>query len=94
MNRPLRTLLTVLAVVLALGASSSPGGDLPMLPPTHPANPLDLQVLGADRLKDQHTVQDDGTISGMLIGTVSHSTSLVRPSRGLLQAARSQDQLL
>ena len=35
-----------------------------------PGDLLDIRVLGADELKGQYSVQDDGTISLMLIGKV------------------------
>jgi polysaccharide biosynthesis/export protein len=78
MNPYLLTVWMVLAVVSPLGACSSPGGDLPVLPSTPKMSSyrlgsgdvLDLKVLGADELKGQYPVQDDGTISMLLIGKV------------------------
>jgi protein involved in polysaccharide export with SLBB domain len=78
MNSYLRMVWMVLAVVSPLGACSSPGSDLPMLPSTPEVSPyrlgpgdvLDLKVLGADELKGQYPVQDDGAISILLIGKV------------------------
>ena len=78
MNRFLRIVLTVLVVVLPLWACSSPGSDLPVLSSTQqistyrlgPGDQLDINVLGADELKGRYSVQDDGTISMLLIGKV------------------------
>jgi len=67
----------VLAVILPT-ACSSPGSDLPVLSMTSaistyrlgPGDQLDINVLGADELKGRYPVQDDGTISMLLIGKV------------------------
>jgi polysaccharide export outer membrane protein len=72
-----RIVLTVLAVILPT-ACSSPGSDLPVLSMTSaistyrlgPGDQLDINVLGADELKGRYPVQDDGTISMLLIGKV------------------------
>jgi protein involved in polysaccharide export with SLBB domain len=64
MNRFLRMVLSVLAVVLPLGACSSPGSDLPMLPATPgsssyrlgPGDQLDIKVLCAEEMKGPYTV--------------------------------------
>src|SRR5262245_1644789 len=71
------TMVTVLTMVLPL-ACSSPGSDLPMLPSTSTissyrlgaGDQLDINVFGADELKGRYSVQDDGTISVLLIGKV------------------------
>jgi polysaccharide biosynthesis/export protein len=67
----------VLAVTLVT-TCSSPGSDLPVLPVTSaissyrlgPGDQLDINVLGADELKGRYSVQDDGTISMLLIGKI------------------------
>src|SRR5438128_4564443 len=77
MNPYWQIVLTVLVVVLP-AACSSPGSDLPVLPLTSaiasyrlgPGDQLDINVLGADELKGRYSVQDDGTISMLLIGKV------------------------
>src|SRR5438128_1684804 len=74
----LRMIWTAVMVMLPLSACSSSGSDLPTLPSTPgsssyrlgPGDQLDLKVLGGDELKGPYTVQDDGTISLMLIGKV------------------------
>jgi protein involved in polysaccharide export with SLBB domain len=77
MNRYLPTVVMTLALVLALSACFSPGSDLPVVPETSrtsyrlgPGDQLDIKVLGADELRGPYAVQDDGTISMMLIGSV------------------------
>jgi polysaccharide export outer membrane protein len=77
LNRYWRIVLTVLAVVVPT-ACSSPGSDLPVLPMIStissyrlgPGDQLDINVLGADELKGRYSVQDDGTLSMLLIGKV------------------------
>jgi polysaccharide biosynthesis/export protein len=67
----------VLAVTLVT-TCSSPGSDLPVLSMTSaissyrlgPGDQLDINVLGADELKGRYSVQDDGTISMLLIGKI------------------------
>lgn len=74
----LRKVSILLAVAIPLVACSSPGSNLPELPSTSgvstyrlgPGDQLDIKVLGADELKGQYSVQDDGTISVLLIGKV------------------------
>jgi polysaccharide export outer membrane protein len=77
-------ILILLTLALPLGACSSPGSNLPMLPPAPsasapyhlgPGDQLAIQVLGADELKGPYWVQDDGTISMLLIGKV-HAAGL------------------
>jgi polysaccharide export outer membrane protein len=79
MNRYLRILSVGLAVISSLGACSSPGSDLPVLPSTSPTlssyhlgagDLLDINVFGADELRGRYPVQDDGTISMLLIGKI------------------------
>jgi polysaccharide biosynthesis/export protein len=69
----------MLAVVSAVFACSSPGIDLPVLTSAAPAastyrlgpgDQLDINVLGADEMKGRYPVQDDGTISMLLIRKV------------------------
>jgi polysaccharide export outer membrane protein len=67
----------MLTVVLPV-ACSSPGNDLPVFPSTSaissyrlgPGDQIDVNVFGADELKGRYSVQDDGTISMLLIGKV------------------------
>jgi len=78
MNSYLHIASTVLAIVLPLGACSSPGSDLPVLPSAlavssyrlGPGDKLNIKVLGADELTGRYAVQSDGTISMLLIGKV------------------------
>jgi polysaccharide export outer membrane protein len=78
MNRYVRMVLAALTILLPLAACSSPGSDLPPLPPTTDLSSyrlgagdrLEIKVLGADELAGQYTVQDDGTIRMLMIGKV------------------------
>ncbi len=78
MKSCLRIVLMMLAVVLPLGACSSSGSNLPVLPSTlavspyrlGPGDQLDITVLGANELTGRYTVQADGTISMLLIGKI------------------------
>jgi polysaccharide export outer membrane protein len=77
LNSIRRTLLTILATAL-VAACSSPGSNLSELPSTPPissyrlgpGDQLDINVFGADELKGRYSVQDDGTVSMLLIGKV------------------------
>src|SRR5258707_4405775 len=68
----------VLAIVSALVGCSSPGSNLPTLPPKPdlssyhlgPSDRLGVKVLGADELAGEYLVQDDGTIRMLIIGVV------------------------
>lgn len=78
MIRVVSLLLIALTLILQLSTCSAPGSNLPMLPPSPTTasyhlgqgDQIDVKVLGADELKGQYTVQDDGTISLMLIGKI------------------------
>jgi polysaccharide export outer membrane protein len=78
MNLYLRMVLSMLAIILPVGACSSSGSDLPVLPSTlavspyrlGPGDQLEIKLLGADELAGRYTVQTDGTISMLLIGKV------------------------
>src|SRR5262249_44003918 len=73
-----RTLWAALMVVLALASCSSPGSDLPPLPPKADISSyhlgagdrLEIKVLGADELAGQYSIQDDGTLRMLMIGEV------------------------
>lgn len=76
MQSYLGTFSKVLALLWLLGACSSGGlPELSSAPPTAPyrlgpGDQLDIKVLGADELRGPYVVQDDGTISMLLIGKV------------------------
>jgi polysaccharide biosynthesis/export protein len=78
MNPYVCILWTVLMLLLPLAGCSSPGSDLPLLPPKPdvssyhlgPGDRLEIKVLGADELAGQYSVQDDGTIRMLMIGQV------------------------
>jgi polysaccharide export outer membrane protein len=65
-------------VALFLLVGCSPGRDLPVLSAKPdvssyhlgPGDRLDIKVLGADELNGQYSVQDDGTIRMLMIGSV------------------------
>src|SRR6267378_8416145 len=79
MNRYVGMVWGALTILLPLVGCSSPGSDLPPLPPTTDLSSyhlgagdrLEIKVLGADELAGQYTVQDDGTIRMLMIGEVS-----------------------
>jgi polysaccharide export outer membrane protein len=83
MNRVARVALAAVAILLPLAGCSSPGSDLPPVPPTQnlasyrlgSGDDLDIRVLGANELNGRYIVQDDGTIRMLMIGRV--------PARGL-----------
>jgi polysaccharide export outer membrane protein len=67
-----------LAILLPLAGCSSPGNDLPPLPPTPdvssyhlgPGDKLQIKVLGGDELAGEYIVQADGTVRVLMIGEV------------------------
>lgn len=67
-----------LTIILPLASCSSPGSDLPPLPPSQdssmyhlgPGDKLVIKVLGADELNGQYEIQSNGTIRMLLIGEV------------------------
>jgi polysaccharide biosynthesis/export protein len=73
-----RIVRAALIALLPLAGCSSPGSDLPPLPPKAdvssyrlgPGDRLDIKVLGADELAGQYSVQDDGTIRMLMVGEV------------------------
>jgi polysaccharide export outer membrane protein len=83
MNRVARAALAAVTILLPLAGCSSPGSDLPPVPPTQnlasyrlgAGDDLDIRVLGANELNGRYIVQDDGTIRMLMIGRV--------PARGL-----------
>jgi polysaccharide export outer membrane protein len=90
----------VLLALSPLAGCSSPGSDLPMLPP-HPdissyhlgsGDRVGIKVLGADELAGEYLVQDDGTIRMLMIGEVSAAgltpDQLERTIEGKLRAGR------
>jgi polysaccharide export outer membrane protein len=91
-----RILLTALTILLPVAGCSSPGSDLPPVPPTQSlssyrlgaGDDLDIKVLGATELNGRYIVQDDGTIRMLLIGRV--------PAKGLTSdmLAANLEQLL
>src|SRR6516164_6879914 len=78
MNPYVRIISVALTALLPLAGCSSPGGDLPALPPKAevasyhlgPGDRLEIRVLGADELNGQYSVQDDGTIRMLMVGDV------------------------
>ncbi len=78
MNPCVRLLWTTLAILLPIASCSSPGSDLPPLPPMQdsssyhlgPGDKLGIKVLGADELAGRYEVQGNGTIRMLLIGDV------------------------
>lgn len=79
MNACARVAFAAMAILLPLAGCSSPGSDLPPVPP--PTNlsssyrlgagdRLDIRVLGANELNGTYDVQDDGTIRMLMIGKV------------------------
>ena len=73
-----RIVLAALTILLPLAGCSSPGSDLPPVPPTQnlssyrlgAGDNLDIRVLGANELNGRYIVQDDGTIRMLMIGKV------------------------
>jgi len=70
-----RKIGALLGVVVILVGCSSPGSDLPTLPPKPDiylgaGDRLGIKVLGADELAGEYLVQDDGTIRMLIIGVV------------------------
>jgi polysaccharide biosynthesis/export protein len=86
-----RVALVALAFVLPLAGCSSPGSDLPPVPPAQdlsayhlgPGDTLDIKVLGANELDGRYLVQDDGSIRMLMIGKV--------PAAGLASEALAQN---
>ena len=78
MNRVARVVFAALTILLPLAGCSSPGSDLPPVPPTQnlssyrlgAGDNLDIRVLGANELNGRYIVQDDGTIRMLMIGKV------------------------
>ena len=78
MNRVARVTLAAVTILLPLTGCSSPGSDLPPVPPTQnlasyrlgSGDDLDIRVLGANELNGRYIVQDDGTIRMLMIGKV------------------------
>jgi polysaccharide export outer membrane protein len=78
MNQFARVVLAVLTILLPLTGCSSPGSDLPPVPPTQnlssyrlgAGDSLEIRVLGANELNGRYIVQDDGTIRMLMIGKV------------------------
>jgi polysaccharide export outer membrane protein len=77
MNPFVRILWVVLIALFAL-VGCSPGSDLPELTAQSnvssyhlgPGDRVEIKVLGADELHGEYSVQDDGTIRMLLVGTV------------------------
>jgi len=73
-----RVVLAALTILLPLAGCSSPGSNLPPVPPGQnlssyrlgAADDLDIKVLGANELNGRYIVQDDGTIRMLMIGKV------------------------
>jgi polysaccharide biosynthesis/export protein len=73
-----RIIYIVLAVLMPLSGCHSLGSDLPELPKMPemrayrlgPGDQVALKVLGANELDGNYTIQDDGTIRILMIGTV------------------------
>jgi polysaccharide biosynthesis/export protein len=78
MNRVAHAALAAVMILLPLACCSSPGSDLPPVPPTKSlasyrlgaGDDLDIRVLGANELNGRYIVQDDGTIRMLMIGRV------------------------
>ncbi len=77
MKGGIRAIYALLTILMSLTGCHSPGSDLPMLPKTPaasyrlgPGDQIALKVLGANELTGGYTIQDDGTIRILLIGTV------------------------
>jgi polysaccharide biosynthesis/export protein len=78
MNPYVRIIWVALTALLPLAGCSSPGSDLPALPPKADVasyhlgagDRLEIKVLGADELAGQYSVQDDGTIRMLMVGDV------------------------
>jgi polysaccharide biosynthesis/export protein len=91
MNLGTRVVLAVLTFLLPLAGCSSPGSDLPPVPPPQdlssyhlgPGDNLDIRVLGANELNGRYIIQDDGTIRMLMIGKV--------PAAGLTSEALAQN---
>jgi polysaccharide export outer membrane protein len=83
MYRVARAALAAVTILLPLAGCSSPGSNLPPVPPAQSlatyrlgaGDELDIKVLGATELNGKYIVQDDGTIRLLMIGKV--------PARGL-----------
>lgn len=68
----------VIAMLLPLVGCHSPGSDLPMIqkapePISYrlgPGDQVELKALGANELNSNYTIQDDGTIRVLMLGTV------------------------
>src|SRR5215471_14589054 len=77
MNRYVR-IAWVALIALSPLAACSPGSGLPELSTKPevsayqlgPGDRLEIKVLGADELNGQYSVQDDGTIRMLLVGSV------------------------
>jgi polysaccharide biosynthesis/export protein len=90
-NRCTRVVLAALTFLLPLAGCSSPGSDLPPVPPPQdlssyhlgPGDNLEIRVLGANELNGRYIVQDDGTIRLLMIGKV--------PAAGLTSGALAQN---
>jgi polysaccharide export outer membrane protein len=74
----IRVIYAILVILIPLTGCHSPGSDLPMLSETPetayrlgPGDQVGLKVLGANELTGDYTIQDDGTIRILMIGTVS-----------------------
>jgi polysaccharide biosynthesis/export protein len=86
-----RLVLAALTVLLPLAGCSSPGSDLPPVPPAQdlsayhlgPGDSLDIKVLGANELDGRYLVQDDGSIRMLMIGKV--------PAAGLTSEALAEN---
>jgi polysaccharide export outer membrane protein len=78
MNHVARAALAAVTILLPLVGCSSPGSDLPPVPPAQSlssyrlgsGDELDIKVLGATELNGRYIVQDDGTIRLLMIGKV------------------------
>jgi protein involved in polysaccharide export with SLBB domain len=74
----IRMICAVVSILIPLTSCHSPGSDLPMLSKTPesgtyrlgPGDQVALKVLGANELDGNYTIQDDGTIRVLMIGTV------------------------
>jgi polysaccharide biosynthesis/export protein len=100
MNPYTRAALAALAVLLPVAGCSSPGSDLPPVPPPQnlssyhlgSGDQLDIKVLGANELNGRYTVQDDGSIRMLMIGKVPaaglNSEQLAENIAAMLRAGR------
>jgi polysaccharide export outer membrane protein len=77
-NSRFRAIWLALAALVQLTCCSSPGSDLPSLPPKPdtssyhlgPGDRIGIKALGADELAGDYLVQDDGSIRMLMIGQV------------------------